>query len=468
MKTMIPLAFLLTMLAGASWGDLTIERATTGPHATLAPLAGAAPARGVTITDPRTGLKLRRISDVGDDAETKLYDGITSYGMTNGYSTYSCANINDQYVIAYGVQGWLAALYTTEGVYVRMLKHRESPTREVGLGDSYYPRWDLSGRPGTQLDLYYQYYGGQIWRQNALTGEQALVMTVPLAAGEGLAKYSHADQSRHRGYWINGSRGGAIDLWTGQALVAGLPGTGEPDVSPSSWWVLQGFSFYRTIDLAAGIGTPFARVPTAEYGHAGWGYDPQGAEVFVFQDNKTDWFSAYAPARGERTDIWNMADWGYPVNQHLGRTSNKSKKGWILFSTYGTPERWYGEQLFMLEIRPAAAGPRLWRLGGFNSWIKATNEKGGAYFTENWASLAPTGGAVYGGWNWYGRDNMELYRLELPEAWEITVMGAPAPTPTPTPAPTVTPTPTPKQSRSIKIILQGEIPGALTGTVELE
>jgi len=99
----------------------------------------------------------------------------------------------------------------------------------------------------------------------------------------------------------------------------------------------------------------------------------------VFQDNKTDWFSSFNPASGERIDIFNMVETGYGFGQHMGRLSNPAKKGWLMISSYTVEdEGWADNQILIVEIKPHTQHPRIWRVSPtFNRrWVGGVDEGG--------------------------------------------------------------------------------------------
>ena len=145
-----------------------------GTHVLIADLQTSAPLKGVPFTDVGD---LWALPDHGGISSTYLYDGYPGRGLANGYSTYACANVTDEYVLAFGVQPWVCALYKTDGTFVKMLYNSYVDgygiTRKQGLGETWAVRWDLSRRPGSQYDIYYQ-GTGSIQKLNVLTGVQEL------------------------------------------------------------------------------------------------------------------------------------------------------------------------------------------------------------------------------------------------------------------------------------------------------
>jgi len=214
------------------------------------------------------------------------------------------------------------------------------------------------------------------------------------------------------------------------------------DMSPSGEWCIiqppNGVDwFVRTEDLWNGNVADKVDMPTVSYGHNSWALDGAGNEVFVFQDNKTDWFSTFNPATGERINIFNMSDWGYDPapgwGQHFGKMT--SHPGWVVMSCYaGLNNTWHADNLFLVEIKSHEQSPRLVRLGKYNKYNFAPGDldKTNNYFAENFACASPDGNDLYVGANWHGRTNLELYKIDLRQAWaELESPTIPAPGPVP-------------------------------------
>ncbi len=456
MNRLTLLSFLLALTLPASAQLGLVERFGES-HAVLPPVKGDVPDPGKP-THPRgpdgrsfEEITITRISDVRDvknQLESNYpYEGRPGRGLHNGYSKYSCANVTGEYIIAYGVQPNINMLYRRDGRPVRRITHQMNDMRVLGLGEAYDVRWDLSGRPGTETDIIYRDPAGDaLWRQNALTGRQQKIFNVP---GWVVAHEGHADQStdaRWRGVKLERQFPFKGDLGTtlAQKLVLADLNNGkhydflhainrnkEPntawlfDISPSGKWFMvveygQGVvpaRFYSIDSIVAG--KPEGKfLPTISFGHDGWAFDRKGNEVFIYQDNKTDWFSAFNPASGENIRIFNQAETGWKFNQHMGKFINPAKKGWLVMSSYGEDDAsWSHNQLFLVEIRPNEEHPRLIRLAHTQNRWSARN-KGEWYFAETFANVDPSGNGIYWGSNWLGTDNLELYRLTLPEDWE--------------------------------------------------
>src|SRR5690606_14665741 len=122
-------------------------------------------------------------------------------------------------------------------------------------------------------------------------------------------------------------------------------------------------------------------------------------------------------------------EWGYLIGQH-GRHGligagqhpasqyNPARRGWIAIATYsryGPADFWAANQIYLLEITEDR--PRIVRLSPtFTDYWKG--DKTASYYGESFASFNPAGDRIYWGTNWLGQDNLELYRLELPEDWD--------------------------------------------------
>ncbi|NMC62420.1 MAG: hypothetical protein GYA55_04560, partial [SAR324 cluster bacterium] len=154
---------------------------------------------------------------------------------------------------------------------------------------------------------------------------------------------------------------------------------------------------------------------------------------FLYQDNPTDWFSAFEPGSQTRTDIFNMQETGYNFGQHMSRMSNPGLRGWFFMATYTQPctDDWASNQFLMIEIANynrknpdgSANPPRLWRIGSSQNGPYAVCGSDKDYFAEGFAMLDYEGKNIFVGSNWNRKDNLELYKLELPTTWYETLNG---------------------------------------------
>jgi len=423
--------------------------APTNTKKIYTPATNSLPGKCQTFVDQNTGLKVTRISDVKDIPgirTTMPYDGVPGRGMHNGYSKYTNVNVTGQYVIAYGVEPGINGLYDVKNcIFVSQIKTGGGS----GLGEAFDVRWDLSGVPGTETTIIY-YYGATLYKQDVLVAgsQQVLFEFRKIFADEFaslgrdvknlmISTEGHGDQSnnaRYRGVKLYDYKTAGwgklllLDL-KDKKIIFSLPNKWGYDVSPSGKWFYTdggGFGpyyFYSIPDLVKGNEVKVKLPIKNNHGHDGWAYDKDGNEVYVYQDNATDWFSAYNPVTNKTINIINMKEMGYGLGQHMARISNPNKKGWLLMGTYTcSVDSWAYNQIFMLEIKPAIEKPRIWRLASTNnSWCGAGTTKVQRYFSEAFANIDYAGNNVYWGANWGGKDNLELYQIALPTDWEQTL-----------------------------------------------
>lgn len=401
-----------------------IEYAGSKNHVCIAPTTGTAPAHMQARPAELTGIPVRRISEISEFPWARKWDGNPALGLTNGYSKFSCVNSSGEYALAYGTQAGISALIRlSDGRFMGWPQIVLIDKRKNGVGDKNAPRWDLSGRPGTEMRLICD---GSWDTQDFIVDLDPLKNTQhDMVRGKYMIDMdTHGDQSaRWRPFSVPKKRLMLLDLQTKEIIDTGLDSAGH-DVSPNGEWLLYTrhlpHRLYRTADLLRQTTDTFVEVPTKSHGHDGWAYDRDGKQVFVAMDNTNDWYFAFDPATKKRTDIVHMGELGWGTNYHLARMINPAKKGWMLMSTYSTEDpavSWAANQIMMIEIKPAKERPRIWRLGP--TYVRfAGKKKSTDYFTEAFASLDPTGDYVYWGSNWMGTDNLELYRMELPKDWE--------------------------------------------------
>ncbi|MDO8647207.1 MAG: DNRLRE domain-containing protein [Candidatus Diapherotrites archaeon] len=416
-------------------------------HVKLSYASGIPPAKCSYYTQPETGIKIWRMTEVNDNPSWGTAVGSDrNLGYYNGYSTYTNVNINGQYAITFKTNGTAAVYRLTDCTYLR----------EIPVGETGNPRWDLSGDAGTETTIYYHYvYGGKVIKKDVVANTAAQTVfdleSIPEFAGKGAFIHSadHSDQSaRYLGIRIRyGSplvyKVGIVDLKNKVLLPVVLSSDGEGDISPDGVWLnvaslYYSSKFYRISDLVQGISTNYASLPTLNWGHAGWAFDYNGDPVYVYQNNSNDYMEAFNPKTLQLTKTLNLAELdGFDsdgVGQHISRIYNPAKKGWFLMGAYSHPavngRIWSSNQIFMIEIKPVKDGAgkllplgqraRIWRIASEpNSYQVGAKEP--TYFTEGFVNIDPQGNNVYVGGNWNGNDNLELYKIELPTNWEQTL-----------------------------------------------
>lgn len=176
-----------------------------GNHVNPPNYTGAWPAKGQSFTDPTTGIKVTRISDImdsprlnGSTGEYACPKGSTTtclnnpqVGFLNGYSTYTNVNVNGHYAMALGTDSGLFHLYDlTTGAYKWPLYTEKTD-----------PRWDLSGRPGTETTIYLT-DGLGIYKADVLTKVKQTVYSLrnDFPSPALIESEDHVDQSTNARY----------------------------------------------------------------------------------------------------------------------------------------------------------------------------------------------------------------------------------------------------------------------------
>jgi hypothetical protein len=405
------------------------------------------PAKGVSFTEPNTGHKITRISDVNDVVQLTglncgypwTINGNPREGHYNGYSRHFNVNVTNEYAIAFRTNNHSSLYRLSDNKWMGPL----TPNQYHALGEGKEIRWDLSGRPGTEYDIYY-HVDQFVYKQNVLSGykSQVLIATLPSPI-KATADQELSNNARYMAVELTNYDNCLIDLYNKTILPGKInQDTSGLDISPSGKWFVmvtsagteyatKGFRFYRISDLANNDVSKPLYLPSAitngvrSVGHNGWGIDYKGNEVLVYQDNRDDWFKAFDPENQIEYKIFNYAELGWDTNQHVSRFININNKGWFLLSTYGVENStWANNQMFMVEIKNAAEGPRIWKLGSTFCWrYDLAKIDIGGYFSEGFASLDKDAKNIYWASNWFGKDNLELYKMELPVDWYEQLIG---------------------------------------------
>jgi len=162
--------------------------------------------------------------------------------------------------------------------------------------------------------------------------------------------------------------------------------------------------------------------------HAGWSFDEVGREMFVSQNNRTDYLDAVyigGPNAGhvnnmgvaEHMEFAYHGDFGWSNGFHYGKMP-LSKKGWTFINTYSDVNHekhdadWGADQLIMIKIDHITNNPRIWRIA------PNYNEYAGSYRDEAPAAINTLGNRIYATTNWGGLlPNREVFVFELPSNW---------------------------------------------------
>lgn len=423
---------------------------------------GPQPDKCESFTFPQTGARITRLTDVLDNPRMQpggayaVGDDVTQ-GFVNGYNTYSNVNSRGDIMMVIGSDAGQLHLYNLSSC--EYMGVHASPQ---WLIEKHNVRWDLSGRPGTEYDFYYtELYGTRLFKSNVFNRNPVVVYDLSTDfPGCSLVPEDHLDQSQNAQYRSLGVDCNiesdssysdedyviVVDMTTGQmlsgyanrSLHAFGSSWGGNEISSDGNWLFVSGDFWNVSQLAQGDNTKDGGLFEG-YGHASWAYDLNGEQVFVYQANARDWFSAYNPARQEKFDIIRWDDWVAYSGQHPARMHNSNKNGWFLLSTVQCLEQnWAYNELMMVEIKPACAAgvcsgqpqypqderARLWRVtSSLNSDKAYCGASGQEYYTEGFANMDLEGNTVYWGANWYRQDNVEVYKVDLPSDWDTVLNG---------------------------------------------
>ncbi|OFZ20835.1 MAG: hypothetical protein A2X94_04785 [Bdellovibrionales bacterium GWB1_55_8] len=156
---------------------------------------------------------------------------------------------------------------------------------------------------------------------------------------------------------------------------------------------------------------------SADETHSGWSFDTEGRELFISQNNKTDWIEARDILTGSSINILYNGDWGWNAGMHFAKFYNSLQRGWFLMSTASTTNSdWGDNQIFMVQTKPSTQNPIVWRVTpSFNNYVSG---KAYSYRDEGSAALGFDGLSVWWTANWGTSDGHgETYRVHLPTDW---------------------------------------------------
>jgi len=146
--------------------------------------------------------------------------------------------------------------------------------------------------------------------------------------------------------------------------------------------------------------------------HSGWAFDSAGREMFVSQNNRTDRLDCIYTDNGALVTSGSHADFSWDENFHYGKMP-PTKTGWLFMCTYSSQnDSWADNQFVMIETKDEAVA-RVFRIGhNFNLFS-------GNYRDEAPAAINSLGNRIYVSSNWGGAlPQSEVFVYELPEGWE--------------------------------------------------
>jgi hypothetical protein len=149
--------------------------------------------------------------------------------------------------------------------------------------------------------------------------------------------------------------------------------------------------------------------------HSGWAWDNNGNQMFISQNNRTDYLDATNIHTGAITQFKFHGDIGW-AGMHFARMP-QSCRNWSLISIYAsvTPAgQWADAQIFMLNISSMNAGT--WRIGPtFNTYTD--------YQNESFVPIDMSGTKIQSNAVW-GTGNQDTYEIALPPNWMYDLNGS--------------------------------------------
>ncbi len=418
------------------------------------------PAKGGCLTDPAFRTTLCRVADVaadgvGADMAEPVYSRFTPLS-SNGQLLYLQRTVGNPDGLIYSAVDYALVKILPDRITIDGV-----PDQELNSMEGAEIRWDLSG---SHPERFYYRADTRFLAYDVTTDTAHLLhdfaAEFPTAAE--IRNNVEGDSSADSRFWAwvvygpyNGSEFPALavityDAATDQILgtmtlaayqalgghYAELPVPNMVEISPSGRRVIyhlgrcwdDGTGGNRPLDVGTVFDGPHAwdldftdpvKVSVDET-HSGWGWDTAGNELFVSQNNVNDWIEAVDVMTGQVLQLYYHGDLGWGNGWHFARMP-RAARGWVLLSTYhdGGQTDWGDNQLFMLELKDHAAGPRVWRLGHTHNVYAE-----GDYYAEAFAPIAQTADRLWWGAKWPGQQTYEAYEMALPPAWWAD-LGAP-------------------------------------------
>lgn len=386
------------------------------------PTMNEAPPR-TPYRDPVFGVCVVRVTD--RDADISPSD--ESPGLKNEYSRVQAFNADETFMIVRGVE---ATWYLYDA-------HTLQPIRELTIGGWIDPRWDASDpnilyyTPETSL-MAYDVLTDETWLVHDFLDEVGGYDPVAVwGRGEG----SPSADGRYWAFMVEDQ-----DWWTAALLVYDLAEDSviaihelprqenEPDnvsMSPLGNYVLAQFEYCEeglgsyenpcgamayTRDLSNGRG--LVRNP----GHGDLALDSAGGEVFVFQDNDTDYLSMVSLEGGAIEPLRSIDFSHTPLSFHIsGRAFERP--GWVLVSVVdGDAEShtWMDDHLFAMALQPNG---EIIHLAHHHSIVNEDEEQD--YWAEPHGTVNRDFSRALFTTNWgrSGTGEVEMFMIILPQDW---------------------------------------------------
>ncbi|MCP5325354.1 MAG: hypothetical protein H7A09_03370 [Oceanospirillaceae bacterium] len=422
------------------------------------------PQKGETRTDPTTGAKITRLTDVSE------LDGTSDALIV--YSRYSPENTSGKYFLVFGsnsTSSWVIERET--GNIVNKLQKHDAKT----VGEYHEVRWDSSGNHPNRI--YYRDGMGLYMIDDVSVKNPVATLIKNFAADIPAATIIYndveGDSSNDSDHWAfmaahyNGKTY-IVDAFIHYQIStntthlmhpADLAGTNLDLEKDNTTFATQRPNMVEMSPLGTGvvihsgrkwddssyggngknyIGTWFdgphlwpvdfdytkqspVKISVGET-HSGWAFAEDGREMFISQNNVEDYLDAVY-INGEnagydhRVRVAAHADFGW-VGFHYGKVP-ASKKGWLFISTYSNVSytdhatKWGVDQLIMMQIKPMKDNPVVWRINpNYNYYA-------GNYRDEAPAAMNYLGNRIYLTTNWgSASNNREVYVISLPNDWD--------------------------------------------------
>ena len=421
------------------------------------PVYKSVPKKGETRTDPTTGTRITRLTDVNDFSGTK--DALIVY------SRYSPENTQGDLFLVFGsnsTSSWVVNRNTLK--IVANLSHNA----RYQIGENHEVRWDLSGKHPYRV--YYRYdmafyaiddvrkpestkrlikdfselfptstkiyndvegdssndsdhwawmavhYDGVTFIVDAFIHYQISTDKIDILKPHDLSStplnhYSSKKYfSRPNMVEVSPNANGIV-LHYGRAWGDKEYGS-RPD-DKNTWfdgahlWPLD-FNYKKTKPVKISVGET----------HSGWAFDKNGNEYFISQNNRTDRLDAVKVVSNKsnyysRIEFAKHGDLGWSNGFHFGKMP-ASKANWVFLNTYSKLDKnskkhkWGDNQFIFIELESIYNKPDIIRIS------PNYNKYSGDYRDEAPAAINIKGNRIYASINWGGHlDHREVFLFEF-------------------------------------------------------
>lgn len=383
----------------------------------------ALPRKGVIFADPTFHTYLVRMTD-------KAIDGYLGPGIENEYAKADPENSDGTLLILRGNAG---AWYLYSPFTYRKLRRLSAFD---ACGQEPEPRWDREDR-----SVFFYLCNARLRRYDTDTGRSTAVhdFAADVAGAAYVTTGSEGDASLDRQYWcfmVKDARWRLLSVLVYDRAanrVVGQKRTGFPDslnwvgMDTSGTHCVVGYDSLSYTQVFSRNFRTRLNLPAGSNAHGDVALTRDGRDVFVYQNNATDYIAMADLVTGAETPLVRIP---FQVNVDIGLHISGNAAvtpGWALVSTFGSKRppagsrrSWMDTQLFMLELKRS---PRIWRIAHTQSYTSLDYSGEQNYFAEAFAAINTRGTRIYFGSNW-GRfppavpaDYTETYAVILPDNW---------------------------------------------------